>query len=81
MREDLHKDQKIVHNQGLAGSMLFKITSARGKENNPIPKPHVVRRMDSDLKFLIYDSLKRKYDAKMAEAKHKDNYTVSYDKF
>lgn len=37
--------------------------------------------MDNDLKFLIYDSLKRKYNSKMAESKNKDNYTVSYSKF
>jgi hypothetical protein len=75
MRHDLEKDQKIVHNQGLAGSMLFKISSAHNKENNPVPKLNTVRRMDNDLKFLVYDALRRKYNMRRKELKQKaENY-------
>ena len=62
LRADLEKNQKIVHNQGLAGSMLFKLTSAHNKENHKLVKLPNQRRMDGDLKFLVYDSLKRKYE-------------------
>lgn len=83
LRLDLEKNQKIVHNQGLAGSMLFKLTTAHNKENCPVAKlPVHQRRMDGDLKFLVYDSLRRKYNSvKREKARASERYEVSESKF
>lgn len=64
IRTSLKQSQKKCHQQGLVGSMIFKLTFPE-KEN----KPHMELKMSNDFKSLVYNTLKNKYNTINKKAK------------
>lgn len=77
LRDKLRKNETKSNGFGLAGSLLFKISTS-GKAPNK--QKQVARKTDS--KLLIYDVLKRKYERVMKEQQQeKQEFHLTMDEF
>lgn len=68
LREKLKKNEAKSNNFGLAGSLLFKLSSDNRKNEHSL----LPYKRKNDSKLLIYDILRNKYDSIMREKKKEE---------